>query len=257
MTIRIIAEAGPNHNGSLERALEMVRVAKECGADTIKFQHIDPEHFPADMEWQGYNMRALFKDVRFSQRKWRKVMTECEKREIDFLCAPQTVRDFEDLLELGIKGVKVSSDNSGNLPLLKKIKESGIPAFRSLGMVDGETLLFLIPDEVYFVCTSEYPCPPESVNISRLHGMEPRFCGFSDHTQGNTAAVMAVALGAQVIEKHFTLDKSLEGPDHWWSADPEQLKSYIGEIRLAERMLGDGEFKPTEGELANMKLRGL
>ena len=190
-----------------------------------------------------------------------------EFHNIGFLCTPQTVGDFEDLLDLGIKEVKISSDNLRNEALLKAVSKSGLPVILSTGMSEYEDLYWAwkqIKNNVrtIMVCVSEYPCSPDSVNISRLNLMGSSALemfhetGFSDHTQGNTAAVMAVALGATVIEKHFTLDNSLEGPDHWWAADPEQLKSYIGEIRLAEKMLGDGEFKPTEKELELKEVLG-
>ena len=213
-------------------------------------------------------MRNLFELVRFGKDEWTRIMKCCEQMEIDFLCTPQTVGDFEDLLELGIKEVKISSDNLGNYALLDRVKQSGLPVIVSTGMGTGGDLdaawsIITPNDYTVLVCTSEYPCPPESVNLSRIHDCDGNEAdiwdhkGFSDHTQGNTAAVMAVALGATVIEKHFTLDHDLAGPDHWWSLNPEELKSYIAEIRLAERMLGDGEFKPTEKELENRKLMGI
>ncbi len=265
--MRIIAECGPNHNGSLETALEMVSVAKECGADTIKFQHIDPMHFKPGLTYFpgdgsiGYILRDLFTKVRFSKDQWRALMLECEEQDIGFLCTPQTVWDFEDLLDLGVKEVKISSDNLRNEALLRRVAESEIPAILSSGMATaGEFSLaenILIKHGVTgMLCTSEYPCPPESVKISCLGDSfySSKFQGFSDHTQGTTAAVMALALGATVFEKHFTLDPTMEGPDHSWSAEPEDLKEYVDTLREAELMLGSGEFKPTEKELELKKL---
>ena len=268
MRTRIIAEAGINHNGDLDTALEMVRVAKECGADTVKFQHIDPLHFKPGMVWQGYNMRELFKCVRFSMDQWRQIMMRCEQENIGFLCTPQTVGDFEELLELGIKEVKISSDNLGNGELLKRVSEARIPAIMSIGMASEseieEACKKVVSDLVLMVCTSEYPCAPEGANMSRFswtpYGNSLYVAdsvGFSDHIIGNTAAIMAVALGATVIEKHFTLDHSMEGPDHAWSVQPYELKSYVAAIREAELMLGTGEFKPTEKELETKKLLGV
>ena len=257
--MRIIAEAGINHNGSLQRALWMVRVAKECGAETIKFQHIDPMHFKSDLMWQGYNMRELFEKVRFSKEDLHTIMDECVIHKIDFLCTPQTVQDFEYLLELGIKEVKISSDNLGNTELLKRVAKSGLPAIFSTGMATHDDIFnarwnyFRGKKATAMICTSEYPCPPEGVNVERCAMINPPV-GFSDHTVGTTAAVMALALGATVFEKHFTLDHSMEGPDHSWSADPKELKEYVDTLRTAELMLGSGEFKPTEKELELKKL---
>lgn len=257
--IRIIAEAGPNHNGSLQRAMEMVRVAKLCGADTIKFQHIDPNHFRPDLMWQGFNMRELFESIRFTKDQWREVMAECEEQNIGFLCTPQTEQDFEDLLDLGIKEVKISSDNLGNSELLGAVKKSGLPVILSTGMADDHAItvsgMAFNADHpiTCMVCTSEYPCPPKSVNILRCN-MIAGVKGFSDHTVLETAAVMALALGATVFEKHFTLDNQLIGPDHWWACNPSDLSWYCDRLRTAELMLGDGEFQPTPAELELKKL---
>ncbi len=268
--MRIIAEVGPNHNGDLGTALEMVRVASFCGVTTCKFQHIDPQHFRPDMVWQGCNLRELFEKVRFTLDQWREVKAECEKQGVGFLCSPQTVGDFEDLLELGIEEVKISSDNLGNFELWKAVVQLNIPAIMSSGMASGKEIMGTLkqyggsisPRKLTFlVCTSEYPCPPEGANLKRLNEMEtnqPWFrLGLSDHTVGNTAAIMAVALGATVFEKHFTLDHSMEGPDHSWSADPGELAFYVQAICQAEKMLGSGEFKPTEKELEAKKFRRL
>ncbi len=257
--MRIIAEAGINHNGSLKLARAMVVEARNAGADTIKFQHIDPMHFKPDLEWQGYNMRKLFEKIRFSKDQLKTLAQVCGGADMKFLCTPQTVGDFEDLLDLGIKEVKISSDNLTNRELLRRVEVSGLPVVLSTGMASQHDLSWLCmgfsadhPMTV-LVCTSEYPCPSENVNIRRLGTMAGAY-GFSDHTIGSTAAVMALALGSTVFEKHFTLDHSMEGPDHSWSADPQELKEYVDTLRTAELMLGSGEFKPTEKELELKKL---
>lgn len=262
--IRVIAECGINHGGDLRTALEMVWAAKNCGADTVKFQHIDPLHFKPDLQWQGCNMRYLFGKVRFSKDQWRVVMAECQHYGIGFLCTPQTIGDFHDLLDLGIKEVKISSDNLTNLPLLERVRDSGLPVILSTGMGVADEIwkayeILRGADVILLHCTSEYPCPPENVRIGRIWNLKNvagHNVGFSDHTVGNYAAILAVSYNPRVIEKHFTMDHGMEGPDHSWSADPGELKEYVDAIRTAEKMLGSGEFKPTESELELRQLLG-
>ena len=265
--MKIIAECGPNHNGSLKTAIDMVARAVECGADTVKFQHIDPEHFAPDLVWKGWHMRKLFQEVRFNKDQLTVLKGECERRGVGFLCTPQTIGDFEDLLDIGIKEVKISSDNVGNADLIRAVTLAGVDVIMSIGMASMDNLRepFTVLNSrrapTLMLCTSEYPCPPESVNLNRLKGRCEQlnlqgiynfavFAGFSDHTRGYIAAVMAVALGATVFEKHFTLDHNQDGPDHSWSADPYEFREYVNAIHTAEKMLGSGEINPTEAELA-------
>ena len=263
MTLRFIAEAGINHNGSLVRACEMADTAKWAGADTIKFQCLDPNHHPPDRVWQGYNMRSLLEDCALKPKEWIALKAHCERQDMRFLCTPQTVKDFEFLLTLGIDEVKISSDNLGNLELLEAVNRARIDSILSTGMANWEDIkiaLHILHPRFALVCTSEYPCPPEGVNISRLWRLKG-ICGYnvglSDHTIGSMAGIMAVVYGALVIEKHFTLDQNLPGPDHSWSHDPRDLKWYFEDLRNAEKMMGSGEFKPTEAELELKQLLGV
>ncbi len=263
--MRIIAECGPNHNGSLKTAIDMIARAVECGATDVKFQHIDPEHFAPDLVWKGWHMRKLFEQVRFNKDQLTVLKGECERLGVGFLCTPQTIGDFEDLLDIGITEVKISSDNLTNHHLLHQVRISKVSVVFSIGMASTEDIHNaceilgrngLNAILTIMVCTSEYPCPPESVNLMRwLELAKPGwygtfYGGFSDHTRGHIAAVMAVALGATVFEKHFTLDRNQDGPDHSWSANPLEFREYVNAIHEAEKMLGSGEIKPTEAELA-------
>jgi len=235
--MRLIAEAATTHGGDIGRAKEMVWAAKKAGADTVKFQHVDPEHFKDGPHYGWY------KRVRFSVDEWKVVKAECEKADIRFLCTPQTIQDFEDLLEVGIDEVKVSSDNSMNFPLLSRIGSIKIKVIVSLDTLYGKGKNILtvlrargLPLRAIRVlhCVSEYPCVADNVHIKWASEVD----GFSDHTIGSVAAIMAVALGARVIEKHFMLDGS-EGPDVGpWACAPPELKAYFDDIKIAERMMG-------------------
>ena len=258
--MRLIAEASINHNGSIERAIDMICAAVDAGADTVKFQMLDPNHYAEDFIYQGWHMRKLLTECAFTMEEWAYIKLHCEEAGIKFLCTPQTVGDFEKLLTLGIDEVKISSDNLRNEALLKKVNESKLPVIISTGMASAEDIdeaeRILRFGFVSMCCTSEYPCPSRSVNLNRLHDWGGLF-GFSDHTEGSMAAVLALALGATVFEKHFTLDHDLPGPDHSWACNPEELKSYFDDLRTAETMLGSGEFKPTEAELELKKQLGV
>ena len=280
--MRIICEIGINHNGRLATAIDMIKSAVECGATDCKFQHIDPNHFAHDLVWKGWHMRKLFEQVRFNKDQLTVLKGECERRGVGFLCTPQTIGDFEDLLDIGIKEVKISSDNLGNKKLLTRVAETKLSAIMSIGMAEFDEIheardllqsKHIRKPVTLMVCTSEYPCPPESVNLIRINCLEPiTYCassfdihgfisprnyGFSDHTRGYIAAVMAVALGATVFEKHFTLDHNQDGPDHSWSADPYEFTEYVNAIHTAEKMLGSGEIKPTEAEFELKQLLGV
>jgi sialic acid synthase SpsE len=269
--MRFIAEAGICHNGSLERAIEMIYAAKDAGADTIKFQMIDPEHFAEDLVWKGWHMRKLFADCAFTMKEWETIKKECEANGIRFLCTPQTVGDFEKLEKLDVIEIKISSDNLKNKALIQAIFNSRkfYDGFYSTGMATRDEILMVAENisTKYWTpmfCTSEYPCPPESVNFNRWwewknisNAVTPIDYGFSDHTIGSMAAVMALALGARVFEKHFTMDNNLPGPDHSWACNPVALERYFDDLRTAETMLGTGDFKPTEAELELKKLLGV
>jgi sialic acid synthase SpsE len=267
----IIAEAGVNHNGQLDQAFAMISLAKAKGADAVKFQTFRAEDFVSDPNLtytyrsQGQevteSMLAMFQRYEFSREEWFAIKQKCDAEGIIFLSTPQNRTDLDLLLEIGVPAVKVGSDDFTNLPLLKSYAQTGLPLIISCGMADlGEVFQSLAATgalegypTVLMLCTSQYPTPPEDVNLRKLTTLAAAFpmvvLGFSDHTQGPLASGLAVALGAAVFEKHFTLDHDLPGPDHWFSEDPEGLAEWVATIRTSFRILGQGVVKPTAAEM--------
>lgn len=266
----IIAEAGINHNGELDKAVAMVAVAKAAGADAIKFQTFKAEEFVGD-PGQTYTYRsqgkevtesmlAMFRRCELDRSDWFAIKAECERQGITFLSTPQNRSDLDLLLEIGVGAVKVGSDDFTNLPLLRSYAATGLPLILSCGMADlGEVFRSLETvgaldgyPTVLLLCTSQYPTPPEDVNLRKLQTLQAAFpaltVGFSDHTQGPLASSLATALGASVFEKHFTLDHDLPGPDHWFSENPEELAAWVAAIRQSHRMLGSATVRPTAAE---------
>lgn len=272
----VIAEAGINHNGDLERAYQMIRQAKLAGVDAIKFQTFRAEDFIGDPSLtftytsQGKQvtepMLQMFKRYEFSREQWFLIKERCDREQILFLSTPQNPADLDLLLEIGIPAIKVGSDDFVNTPLLKNYSRAGLPMIISCGMADlaevyqGLEAVGSLDGHptVLMLCTSEYPAPPENVNLLKLRTLADAFpavvLGFSDHTQGPLASSLAVALGAKVFEKHFTLDHGLPGPDHWFSEDPPGLQAWVASIRTATTLLGDSRVRPTVREQEMRKL---
>lgn len=240
--IRLIAEASCNHGGSLSRAIEMAEIAKWAGADTVKYQCVSPEGVPE-------SARDYYRRVAFTESQWATLKHEVEALGLKFLCTPQTVEDFKLLLRIGITEVKVSSDNFSNERLWWEIEKSGLPIIASYGMHRPPTFTKARGNLVWMACTSEYPCPPESVRLSpKLTPLGP--WGFSDHTTGSTAAILAMGMGARVFEKHFWTggydgEKCEESA---WACNPNALKAYFDALKEAWVMLGEGLPAVTEKE---------
>jgi N,N'-diacetyllegionaminate synthase len=272
----VILEAGINHNGDLSLALEMVRAAKRCGADAVKFQTFKAEEFVGDptlifeYKSQGVAVREtmleMFKRHEFAPEAWQAIRDFCVSEGIEFLSTAQNKGDLDFLLTLGIKAVKIGSDDFNNIPLLTSYAEKGLPLILSCGMADlaeVERSLAAVrrvntQPLTLLVCTSQYPTPPEDANLRRVTTLKREFpdviIGFSDHTQGVQAATIAASLGAQVFEKHFTLDRNLPGPDHWFSADEAEAAAWVAAIRSTAVFLGDGKVQPSPEEV---KMRAL
>jgi len=266
----LIAEVGINHNGSRETAFAMIRAAKAAGADAVKFQTFKAEEFcsdPAQMfayKSQGKeiteSMLLMFRRYEFSRADWIAIREECDRADIVFMSTPQNRSDLDLLLELGIPAIKIGSDDFTNLPLLKSYAETKLPIVLSCGMADlGEVDRSLNTvgaldgyPTVLLLCTSQYPTPPQDVNLRKMQTLRGAYpdlvLGFSDHSQGVLASSLALALGATVFEKHFTLDRNLPGPDHWFSENPETLGEWIGSIRRAFTMMGSPIVRPTIAE---------
>lgn len=270
----IIAEAGVNHNGSLEIAKKMVEVAKECGADAIKFQTFKTENvvskFAPKAEYQKLTTSAeetqfdMIKKLELSFEDFKELKDYCDKIGIIFMSTPFDFESIEFLDSIGMEIFKIPSGEITNLPYLEKIGRLKKKVVLSTGMADlGEiedALDILIQSGTsreniaVLHCNTEYPTPYEDVNLLAMITIKEAFkvkVGYSDHTPGIEIPIAAVALGASVIEKHFTLDKNLPGPDHKASLEPHELKAMITAIRNVEKALGDGIKKPSPSELKN------
>jgi N,N'-diacetyllegionaminate synthase len=274
MKTLIIAEAGVNHNGDINIALELVRRAAEAGADLIKFQTFQTgrsiaRHAPkADYQKQATGITEsqyeMVKKLELSVDDHHRLLEECRRCNIVFFSTAFD-RDSHDLLiQLGIDRVKVPSGELTNLPLLRHMTREGLPVILSTGMAtlgEIETALGIIeangtPREKITIlhCTTEYPAPMREVNLRAMLTLSTAFgtaVGYSDHTEGIEVPIAAVALGATIIEKHFTLDRSMPGPDHRASIDPAQLTAMASAIRNIEAALGDGIKMPTASEQRN------
>jgi len=265
-----IAEVGINHNGDLGMAKRMIETAKEVGADAVKFQTFKAEEFCGDPEQmftyqsQGKtvteSMLEMFRRYEFTPEQWREIKVHCDTVGITFFSTPQNRSDLDLLMSIGVPAIKVGSDDFTNLPLLRSYAAENLPLILSCGMSDLaevhqalETVgWFSGKPLVLLLCTSQYPTPAQDVNIRKLTTLQQAFpgllVGFSDHTQGPLAAALAVALGAQVFEKHFTLDHDLPGPDHWFAEESDGLREWIQTIRCAHEMLGSPILMPTQAE---------
>lgn len=272
----VIAEAGANHNGDLKLAKRMCDAARELGCDCIKFQTFTAEEFCADPQQlftyksQGREVQEpmidLFRRLEFRREQWAELMAYCDKIGILFLTTVQDPPDLRLMLELGLKGIKIGSDDFDHLANLRLFAETGLPLIVSKGMASlGEVdkiVRFLRPRATggfaMLHCVSLYPTDPKLLNIGQIQTLRHLYpdivWGFSDHSQGPLASALAVMLGAKIIEKHFTLDQNLPGPDHCFSINPEQMGQMMRDIRFAEMALGSGEVSPAADEEAYKKV---
>ncbi len=265
-----IAEVGINHNGSLEKALEMISVAKKAGADAVKFQTFKAREMCGDpnqlftYKSQGKTitepMVEMFLRNELTHDDWFAIKKQCISNDIVFFSTPQNFSDLEFLLKIGVPAIKIGSDDFTNLPLLESYSEVGLPLIVSSGMADMAEVYtslntigaFKNKQIAILQCTSQYPTRPKDVNLKRIRTLKSAFpmveVGFSDHTQGALASSLAVAMGASIFEKHFTLDNNLPGPDHWFSENPVGLEKWINSIKTSWDMMGDPIIRPTQEE---------
>lgn len=271
-----IAEVGINHNGDLAQAKKLVDVAKRAGADAVKFQTFKAEEFCGDAsqiysyQSQGQqvteSMLAMFKRLEFPVHQWAALKAHCDAVGIMFFSTPQNRSDLDLLMAIGTPAIKVGSDDFTNLPLLADYSQTGLPLILSCGMADLAEVQQALQAAGWFdgrplvllLCTSQYPTPPGDANLRKITTLRNAFpglaVGFSDHTQGPQAASLAVALGARVFEKHFTLDKNAAGPDHWFSDDEAGLTAWVAAIRSADLLLGCPLVMPTAAEREMRKI---
>ena len=252
-----IAEVGLNHNGKFSMAYQMISVAKAVGADAVKFQTYKTDEFCN----KDSSLYQTFKECEIKDYQWKELKKRCDELKITFLSTPQNLSDLKSLLNLGVKAIKIGSDDLNNFPLISQYAKTKLPIILSCGMAyesEIEGAIHTITKDktdypiILMHCTSLYPTGATDVNIRKLNTIAKMYpaciAGYSDHTIGHDAAIMAVALGAKVFETHFTLDNEMPGPDHKFSKNPEALRKWTKAIRQAHVMLGRPELKPTERE---------
>jgi N,N'-diacetyllegionaminate synthase len=266
----LIAEIGINHNGDMELAERMIVAAREAGADAVKFQNYKTEDFLTDATLT-YNYRsegrditesqfAMFKRCELSEGDLARLKQRCDQEGVLFFSTPTSRAGVTALERIGTAYLKNGSDYLGHLPLIRDMARTGIPTILSTGMAtEGEIAEAVAAfreagggELVLLACTSAYPTPPEHANVRRVPALAARFgcaAGFSDHTAGWEAAVVAVGLGACMIEKHFTLDRNLPGPDQWFSADPAEFAELVRRVRMTEVLLGRATWGATTAEV--------
>lgn len=272
MPVTIIAEAGVNHNGSLEMAKEMARAAKECGADIVKYQTAVPElvvsRFAEKAAYQKQTTDAaesqldMIRKLHFSFDGHRELKEYCDKIGIQYLSAPFDIPSVRFLASLKLPLLKIPSGEITNLPYLEEVGRTKIPVLLSTGMSTLNEITDALgilddngcPEATVLHCNTQYPTPYADANLSAMLELFDQFglpVGLSDHTPGWECDVAAAVLGATVIEKHFTLDKSLPGPDQKASLDPAEFKAMVDAVRHVEAALGDGRKHVTASEAPN------
>ncbi len=268
----IIAEAGVNHNGQIGMAKRLIDTAKSAGCDAIKFQTFQAEKFvsrfapKAEYQKKTTDRREsqleMIKKLELDEQDHRKMMEYCVQKGIMFLSTPFDLESITLLHNLGLKIFKVSSGDIMNLPYLRKIGGLRGQVILSTGMAEMEDIKKALEvlmgngtkkqDITVLHCTTAYPAPYEEVNLRAMLAIQETFqikVGYSDHTQGIEISIAAVALGARVVEKHLTLDRRMEGPDHQSSLEPDEFKAMVQAIRHVEKAMGDGMKRPADSAL--------
>jgi N,N'-diacetyllegionaminate synthase len=273
----IIAEAGVNHNGDYQKAVEMVYAAKRAGADYVKFQTAVPElvissvapkaEYQKETTGSGESQLEMCRKIHLKLADYKPLADLCREVGIGFMSTPFDLVSIDCLAELGMDYWKIPSGEITNLPYLRKIAKKGGKVILSTGMselpeieaamkvlVDGG----IAREDISLLhCNTQYPTPMCDVNLramEQLRTLNPGMVGYSDHTVGIEVPIAAVAIGAEIIEKHFTLDKTLPGPDHRASLDPAELTAMVSSIRNIEQALGNGEKHVSDSERPNIEV---
>lgn len=275
MSVYIIAEAGVNHNGRLDLALRLCDAAKEAGADAVKFQTWKTEKivtrtaakaaYQEENTGSEQNQYEMLKELELSYPKFEKINEYCHKIGIQFLSTPDEEESLDFLCTMNLPFIKIGSGEVTNIPYLRIIGSKHQKVIISTGMstlADVEkaynTLMDSGAKEVALLhCTTNYPCPYNEVNLQAMQTLKYAFkcqVGYSDHTMGIEVPIAAVAMGAEIIEKHFTLDKNMDGPDHKASLEPQELKQMVRSIRNIEQAMGDGIKRPNVSEQKNAEV---
>lgn len=273
--MKIIAEAGVNHNGSLDTAFKMIDAAIEAGADYIKFQTFNAHSLvtghcePAEYQKQNAgasSQKEMLSDLQLSFDDFRKLKEYCDKKGIGFLSTAFDEESIDFIASLKPDFMKVPSGELTDLPYLRKMASTGIPVIISTGMATPEEIAKALKpfqkegydrDKIILLhCTTQYPTPMEDVNLLAMQTVAGNFgypSGYSDHTMGIEVPIAAATLGAEVIEKHFTLDRNMEGPDHKASLEPKELGDMVKAIRNIKKALGNGVKEVKDSERPNIE----
>ena len=274
MSVLIIAEAGVNHNGDMALARKLVAEAAAAGADLVKFQSFRSDklvvpgapkaRYQAASTDAAESQLDMIRKLELSRADHELLIEECGRHRIGFFSTAFDAESFDLLVELKLDRVKVPSGEITNLPLLRRFGRSRLPVIVSTGMAtlgDIEAALAALEaagtrrEQITLLhCNTEYPTPMADVNLRAMQTLRDAFglpVGYSDHTSGIEVPIAAVALGAVVIEKHFTLDRTLPGPDHPASLEPQELRAMVAAIRNIEVALGDGIKRPSPSEARN------
>lgn len=270
----VIAEAGVNHNGESALAHQLIEVAADAGADFVKFQTFDPSRLVApDTDATPYqrargakNQSELLAALALPRTVWVELRDHAAELGIGFLSTPFDLGSAELLIDLGVDALKVSSGELTNLPFLNELSSFDVSMLVSTGMGSEEEVMAAAdacaaaPFLAMFHCVSSYPAPLEQCNLRAIPELARRLgvpVGWSDHTTGIESALVAAALGARLFEKHFTIDRSMEGPDHEASLEPRELADYVNDLKRMPALLGDGKKRrmPAEEENAGLVRR--
>jgi len=276
MSVFIIAEAGVNHNGSLSDAIRLVDIAIEAKVDAVKFQTFIAENistvFAKKAKYQDRDLTSksqieMLKKLELSFEDQKILFDYCKEKKIKFLSSPFDIQSVDFLVNLGLNIIKIPSGEITNLPYLSYIGKLNKKLILSTGMSNileiTEALRVLttsgtqLNDITLLHTTSMYPAPLKDLNMNVITTLKNTFktdVGYSDHSEGIDIPLIAVSLGSKVIEKHFTIDKNMHGPDHKASLSPRELKDMVKKIRLTEKALGSFDKKPTDGEIANLDI---
>ncbi len=264
----VIAEAGVNHGGDMSIAKKLIDLASESGADAVKFQTFRAEHLILDsVQKAPYQQKTtdssesqfdMLKKLEVSREQNLELKRYSEEKNIIFLTTPFDENSLDEIDELDLPAYKIASTDTTNLPFLKKVAKKGKPIFLSTGMtylsevqMALETMYEFNKDIVLLQCTANYPIRDDEANLAVINTFKNYFdilVGYSDHTVGVGAAAFAIPMGASVVEKHFTLDKSQEGPDHKASLSPDELKEFVKLVRKVDAYMGSSIKKPNLSE---------
>lgn len=273
----IIAEISANHNGSLETAIEMIGIAKECGADAVKIQTYTADTLTLDCDneyfrisggtlWDGMTLHKLYQQAHTPWEWHAAIFAEAKRVSIDCFSTPFDETAVEFLEQFDPPYHKIASFELVHHPLLKKVAETGRPVILSTGMATLREIAAAVEvlrengckDLTLLKCTSSYPAPPEEANLARIRHMAETFqcrAGLSDHTLGIAVPVAAAALGAAVIEKHFCRSRSEPGPDSAFSLEPDEFRAMVSAVKISEKAVGTVNYQRTPNEKAGQAFR--